>query len=59
MLYTNNLNFCSFGRKPAILVASVVFTIGSVVMAVSPNKYVRDQIGQKYDKMINAGAASR
>merc|ERR1719341_1682341 len=29
-----------FGRKPAILVASVVFTIGSVVMAVSPEKAV-------------------
>jgi len=29
-----------FGRKPAILVASVVFTIGSVVMAASPNKEV-------------------
>jgi SP family myo-inositol transporter-like MFS transporter 13 len=29
-----------FGRRPAILVASVVFTIGSVVMAVSPTKAV-------------------
>ena len=27
--------------------ASVVFTIGSVVMAVSPNKYVREQFGKK------------
>jgi len=29
-----------FGRRPAILVASVVFTLGSVVMAVSPTKAV-------------------
>jgi len=29
-----------FGRKPAILVASVVFTVGSIVMAVSPSKVV-------------------
>ena len=27
--------------------ASVVFTIGSVVMAVSPNKYVKEQFGKK------------
>ena len=33
--------FGRFGRKPAILVASVVFTVGSIVMAVSPSKVVR------------------
>ena len=34
-------DFGRFGRKPAILVASVVFTVGSLVMAVSPSKGVR------------------
>jgi len=29
-----------FGRRPAILVASVVFTVGAVVMAVAPTKAV-------------------
>ena len=47
------LEFCRFGRKPAILVASVVFTIGSVVMAVSPNKSVRDQFGKKVKNVKN------
>ena len=34
-------DFGRYGRKPAILVASVVFTVGSLVMAVSPSKEVR------------------
>jgi len=29
-----------FGRKPAVLLASVVFTLGSIVMAATPNKEV-------------------
>ena len=28
------------GRRPVLLIASLVFTIGAVVMGVSPNKYV-------------------
>ena len=37
--------FCErFGRKPTILLASVVFTAGSVVMGVALSKEVRSMI---------------
>ena len=41
--------------------ASVVFTIGSVVMAASPNKEVREQFGKKMAQIMDCyvGVASR